>query len=200
MWQDESDGCRSPKATHVELVVEPMLEAFSTATQLGEVFGPLLALAVKNDESNGDKVRAAWGTLGADDPGRVASLRGLLEAERATGIHKAGGVLADPSAAIALLWMRRTLTFTNALLEGTLSAGATGNMVNVAKEAYKTHLEAFHSWWLKNTFRVGLNGMPNREDLFQVWRLAPGTRKLYIYLHPHPKPHPNPVRSASHPT
>ena len=36
------------------------------------------------------------------------TLRALLAWEKGEGVHKPGGVLADPSAAIALLWTRRT--------------------------------------------------------------------------------------------
>jgi hypothetical protein len=32
-------------------------------------------------------------------------------------------------------------------------------------------LRRYHSWWLKNTFRVALNGMPKRAEFVQ--RLAP---------------------------
>ena len=46
------------------------------------------------------------------------SLRELLETERATGIHKPGAVLHDPSGAIALLWMRRTLQFLGRCFQG----------------------------------------------------------------------------------
>ena len=38
-------------------------------------------------------------------------MRGLLELERDSGIHGAGGVLADPSAAMAILWLRRSMDF-----------------------------------------------------------------------------------------
>ena len=35
-------------------------------------------------------------------------------------VHKPGAVLCDPSAAIALLWMRRTLQFLSRCLQGIL--------------------------------------------------------------------------------
>ena len=38
-------------------------------------------------------------------------MRGLLELERDSGIHGRGGVLADPSAAMAILWLRRSMDF-----------------------------------------------------------------------------------------
>ena len=36
------------------------------------------------------------------------------------------------------------------------------------------HLEPYHSWLLKNTFRMGLGGLPTREDFYT--RLAPRMR------------------------
>jgi hypothetical protein len=158
-------------AVEVQIRVEPMLEAFISSLQILETFGPLLSLAVKNDTANCEKVRAAWEVLSsAGDAQRCSTLRGLLEAERASGIHKAGGVLADPSAAIALVWMRRSLEFQNGVLDGMHSDRASV-LSNVAREAYKTHLEGFHNFWLKNTFRAGLSAMPGREDFVQ--RLLP---------------------------
>jgi hypothetical protein len=41
----------------------------------------------------------------------------------------------------------------------------------LARDAYQTHLEHFHNFWLKNTFRAGLSAMPKREDFLQ--RLSP---------------------------
>lgn len=40
-----------------------------------------------------------------------ATMRTLLEAEVASGVHKSGGKLADPSAAMGLLWVRRGLAY-----------------------------------------------------------------------------------------
>ena len=166
---DDSTDMYGGKA-ETELKVEQMLEAFVSTNALVETFGPLMQLAIKNDMANFDKVRAAWNDLGRGDSAKVARLRGLLEAERASGIHKGGGVLADPSAAIALVWIRRSLDFQNTILE-TISTDRAVSVVNVAKDAYKAHLETYHNFWLKNTFRAALSGLPSRTEFLQ--RLAP---------------------------
>ena len=58
------------------------------------------------------QVRVAWSELReSNSMSNPSSLRSLLDAERASGIHAGANALADPSAAIALLWMRRSLTF-----------------------------------------------------------------------------------------
>ena len=100
------------------LRVEPLLEAFRVAVTIAESFGPLMAPAVQNDLANAEKVRRSWSSAG-----KPASIGELLRAEVATGVHKPGTakkapVLKDPSAAIALVWVRRSLAFQLALLEG----------------------------------------------------------------------------------
>ena len=166
---DGDDGDESAEPP-TELHVVPMLEAIGSTLRIAEVFGPLLGLGVKNDQANLAKVQQAHAALSAADPLRVASLRGLLETERSKGIHQPGGLLADPSAAIAMLWMRRSLTFTNETLNGIHTDRQTP-LANAARDAYRAHLESYHNFWLKNTFRAGLTAMPRREDF--VERLAP---------------------------
>ena len=64
-------------ARQVELRVELMLEAFTATLGIAETFGPLMGLAVKNDQANFEKVRGAWAELSAADPQRCSTLRGL---------------------------------------------------------------------------------------------------------------------------
>jgi len=172
MSTDDDSEAPYGSSAETELKLEPLLEAFAGTLRIGESFGPLFSLAVKNDEANIDKVRAAGAGLGSGTDGtqNVTTLRGLLEAERASGIHQPGGVLADPSAAIALVWLRRGLVFQNTSFENLLN-DRTITVSAASKEAYKNHLEVFHNFWLKNTFRAGLSAMPKREDF--IVRLAP---------------------------
>ena len=85
--------------------------------QASEALGGFIALANKNDEGNLRKLKKAWAALerseanGRGGGNRCATVRGLLELERDSGIHGAGGVLADPSAAMAILWLRRSMDF-----------------------------------------------------------------------------------------
>ena len=85
----------------------------------------------------------------------------------------APGKLADPSAAVALLWMHRSLAFQHAMLVGLCSKREI-KFSELAREAYTKHLEANHSWLLKNTFKMSLNSMPTRDEFFV--RLAPRMR------------------------
>ena len=126
----EEDG----GAPVTELRVQALLEAFAHTLRIGEIFGPLMSLGVKNDEANFAKVRGACSSLGQH--AESSTLRDLLEAERDSGVHGNGDALADPSAGIALVWMHRSLSFTNAVLEG-LNADRSSAVSVAAREAYK---------------------------------------------------------------
>ena len=149
----------------LDLLVGRLLDAMMGSLQDGSsVFGPLMILAVKNDEGNLRKARKALDkhAEATGEPKDGITLRELLEAEKASGIHKPGAVLMDPSAAIALLWMRRTLQFLTRCMQGVLTERPMGE---VGVEAYQLELEPFHNWLLKSTFAMALNGFPHREEI-----------------------------------
>ncbi|EOD11928.1 hypothetical protein EMIHUDRAFT_357682, partial [Emiliania huxleyi CCMP1516] len=155
---DQEDGAGSG-----EMDVELLVAAFRTNLAVTEVFGSMMTPAVKNDLANLDKLAKAWEALGKRrGAAQVATLRGLLEAERASGVHKPGGVLRDPSAGIALTWLRRSLAFQRGLLQG-LAADRGATLSAVATAAYKAHLERYHNWVLRGTFKVCLGGLPARD-------------------------------------
>jgi len=152
-----------------EVQLEPLLSAFASLRRLGEAIGPLMALSVKNDESNVAKVRKVWARLAEQQPGRVSTVRQLLESEREAGIHKPGAVLADPSAAMALLWMRRTIQYYVGVMQGVCDTSA--SLSSKCRTAYGAILEPFHGWLLKNTFSMALAAVPSRDEF--VARLSP---------------------------
>lgn len=161
--------------SEVDVLIEPFIDAFGMmlSNLLTPVFGSTMVLAVKNDEGNIAKVRQALVKQSAANGGVPPTLRAVLSAERAQGMH-APGRLADPSAAVALLWMHRSLSFQHAMLDGLCSRRDT-KLADVAREAYTKHLEANHSWLLKNTFKMSLSSLPTRDELYS--RLAPSTRR-----------------------
>lgn len=154
-----------------ELSMGALLEGFKIQLRLLETFGSLMNPIIKNEEVNLQKVNSAWVSLG-----RPPTLRGLLEGEKARGIHGRNGVLKDPSGAMALLWMRRMLQFTVAFFEAICHApapsGGNGALTPLARTAYAATLEQFHGWLLKIGFKVGLKGLPKRDEFFR--KLAPG--------------------------
>ena len=175
-------------AGELELRVGALLEAFATVLPVMDKLGPSLFLAIWNDEGNHKKLRRSWEKQRDQqialtpnvEPHRCASVRGLLEIEAASGMHKAGGVLADPSAAIALLWMRRSLQFLTHLLRGLCDADATPSAA--ARAAYGVHLEAYHGWVLKQSYNVALNTMPRRDEVMQrLYPRVPPVEREAIY-------------------
>ena len=168
----------------INLSVGPLLDAIDKSLEkMTTIFGTLMVLAVKNDEANLRKVRDAWSQLAEIyDASRVSTLRGLLETEKGTGIHGPGGLLHDPSAAIALIWVRRTLSFVVRCLEGVLDESKTTS--EVTAYAYKTELEPFHGWLLAGTFNVALSVIPSREEVYE--RLGPhlpeGNRTKLLHM------------------
>ena len=79
-------------------------------------------------------------------------MRGLLELERDSGIHGAGGVLADPSAAMAILWLRRSMDFMvgvqvgppNSMLANSMLANSM--LAGRAREGVCRRRDAMHAW------------------------------------------------------
>ncbi|KAL3916678.1 MAG: hypothetical protein SGPRY_006716 [Prymnesium sp.] len=124
----------SAVACDKELQMSELLVAFEAMVNILAAIGPALMIqVVRNDNANMGKLRAAMASTGC------SSLRALLQAEVSQGVHKQGAVqatrqgremlreggatLADPSGAMALLWLTRSLHFTLVLAEGLL-AGA----------------------------------------------------------------------------
>ena len=194
-----------PSSAAVGFRLEPSLRAFSCSLHASTLFGPLMSLAVNNDEANLRKLKQAWDRMsesgwlaastqqgttqgttqgaqqgaqqGADDAQaseehEPCALRMLLEAECASGLHTRGSrVLCDPSAALSLVWLCRSMRFALATLAGIIAGDRTAPLVGIARAAYKAELEPHQTFWLKQTFRAGLSAMPSRNDF--LGRLAP---------------------------
>ena len=104
----------------------------------------------------------------------------------ASGAHKPGaGVLAEPSAALSLLWLLRSLRFQLQLLDGIVKDGGRSGgsrsgggkgapLAAIAREAYTHTLEPHHGLWLRSTVRTALGTMPTREALYL--KMAPEVR------------------------
>jgi len=103
----------SPKARDIDL--EQLLRACDDFLALQLAMGGAMAAPARYFEANLRAVRTA---RDAHRRGRWAgpvTMRALLEAEAASGAHGRGGLLKDPSAAMGLLWIRRSIAFNAAL-------------------------------------------------------------------------------------
>mmetsp|Transcript_34611 Transcript_34611/g.74823 ORF Transcript_34611/g.74823 Transcript_34611/m.74823 type:complete len:281 (+) Transcript_34611:290-1132(+) len=117
-----------------------------------------LRLAAKDFESNLRKVERLF----EESPVECRTLASLLELERERDIHD-GNVLRDPSAAIGLLWIRRSLAFQSHLYYESLVRSDHGkHPKEVAREAYDEHLSPYHGWMLRTVFPASLSQMPGQ--------------------------------------
>ena len=155
-----------------ELGVMALLDAFSTSiTAASAAFGPLMAPALKNDARNVEVIRSACAKLG-----RPPTLRLLLKAELATGIHRSGrsGMALREGACCcrSVVWLRRSLAFQTRIVEkisrehGCSDAPKCGRpLKKLAAEAYAIELEEFHNWVVRSTFQLAMNAMPSKEEI-----------------------------------
>ena len=181
--------------------LDALLDAFAVTVKLYAVLGPA-ALAKGVDEGNIAKVRAAAAALlppaatrpvdaadgggaansGAPPDGSSAtSLRALLGAEKQAGAHPhlaSRGQLTDPSAALGVVWLVRSMRFIEHVMRG-LSADRRCSLSEMTWFSYRTQLEEYHSLVLKTTFRVAFKAVGTREAF--VDKLAPGVDKEHAH-------------------
>ena len=139
----------------IDVDVGRLLDACDEFLALQRVMGVAMAAPARYFEANIQSVREGWRP---DKTTGEMTMRELLEAEARTGIHKAGGVLKDPSAACGLLWLRRTIAFHSTLF-GDVAASDPNDTLsprNAALHAYAVELEPFHGSLLRRVYRFGL--------------------------------------------
>lgn len=106
--------------------------------------------------------------------GKRETLRSLLQYEKdELGVHNhqargGGRRLADPSGAMGLLWVRRTLAFQERLYSNILNQDPAAPSAKAALQAYHDTLEPYHGWALQQVYSLALkNGTPSRHEMFQ---------------------------------
>ena len=96
--------------------------------------------------------------------GRRQSLLALLEFEREGGIHGPGGILMDPSAAVGLLWIRRSISFQAKMYRGVLDEKR--DATNAALDAYRTEVQPYHGWALRRLYTMSFETVtPPRKEI-----------------------------------
>ena len=90
-----------------DIDVARFIKACRHFTRVLEKIGPFTMLSVRETHSNLTKIEQTF----LLDPTRFQSMYTMLEEEVSSRMHSPGGHLADPSAAIGLLWARRGLSF-----------------------------------------------------------------------------------------
>mmetsp|Transcript_16144 Transcript_16144/g.33927 ORF Transcript_16144/g.33927 Transcript_16144/m.33927 type:complete len:258 (+) Transcript_16144:377-1150(+) len=119
--------------------------------------GSALRLVAKDLESNLQKVEILF----KKSPREAKHLISLLEIERSSGLHD-GNILKDPSAAIGMLWIRRSLSFQSDLFDSLISSRGQ-HPKDAALDSYQKHLSPYHGWMLRTVFPASLSQIPARE-------------------------------------
>jgi hypothetical protein len=140
-----------------EIDTSKLLRACRAHLELMRAGGSALCLVAKDLESNLQKVEALY----KQSPKECKTLTSLLEMERNSNLHN-GNILQDPSAAIGLLWIRRSLSFQSHLFQSLTSSDGLSPKES-AYEAYNEHLSPYHGWMLRTVFPASLSQMPHRE-------------------------------------
>ena len=120
------------------------------------------------------------------------SMKGLLTAEVEAGKHARHGVLADPSGAIGLLWVRRALAFWADVFEQQAeqltryladvkkrAAGRRANARTIHEQqlaAYGRTVGPFHGWVSRRGFLLTARALPEWDELCRRANLAPPSR------------------------
>lgn len=139
-----------------EIDTSRLLKACRAHLELMKSGGAAMCLVAKDLESNLHKAESLF----KKSPKKCKTLASLLELERKSDIHK-GNELQDPSAAMGLLWIRRSLAFQSHLFESLISKDGQ-HPKDAAYEAYNEHLSPYHGWMLRTVFPASLSQMPHR--------------------------------------
>ncbi|KAL3762355.1 hypothetical protein ACHAWU_003860 [Discostella pseudostelligera] len=139
-----------------EVDTAQLLKACRAHVDLMKTGGPSLRLVAKDLESNVQKAERAFKTLPKDSKDLIS----LLESEKRLGIHN-GDELEEKSAAMGLLWIRRSLAFQLDLYSSLIHGQV--HPRDAAYRAYDKHLSPFHGWALRKIFPASLSQMPHRE-------------------------------------
>ena len=139
-----------------EVDTAQLLRACRAHVDLMKTGGPSLRLVAKDLESNVQKAERAF----HQSPKDSKYLISLLESEKRRGIHD-GDALEEKSAAMGLLWIRRSLAF-QLDLYASLVHGRVHPRV-AAINAYDKHLSPYHGWALRKIFPASLSQMPERQ-------------------------------------
>jgi hypothetical protein len=125
--------------------------------------GSSLRLVAKDLESNLQKAEKPF----QKSPKQGKTLSSLLESERDAGIHQ-GSMLKEHSAAMGLLWIRRSLAFQLDLYSSLINQDGR-HPRDAAREAYIKHLSPFHGFALRKVFPLSLSQMPDRQAFIAMF-------------------------------
>jgi hypothetical protein len=163
-----------------EVNTAQLLKACRAHLTLMRSGGPALRLVAKDMEANLLKAETLYWDLSKKNRGK--DLASLLQTEIENGVHPDVNVLEESSAAMGLLWIRRSLAFQLELYaslsspSSSSSRSASSHSVDnsgssnggmhpkdAALQAYDKILSPYHGWLLQKVFPLSLSQMPDRQ-------------------------------------
>ena len=91
------------------------------------------------------------------------TLRALLEYEKEQGVKLPDGRLRNPSAAVGLLWIRRSVAFQRRM-NSILLEHPHLSSTEAALQAYQHELEPYHSWSLQRIYKMAFRASTPRRS------------------------------------
>jgi len=150
-----------------EIDTAQLLKACRAHLALVKSGGRALSLVAKDLECN---VNKAEHVLKQSRSG--GALSSLLQDERDAGAHN-GSELHEDSAAMGLLWIRRSLAFQCDLYSDIAQPGSSQPPKHAAYRAYVKHLAPFHGWMLQKVFPASLTQMSSRDAIISKFAGVP---------------------------
>mmetsp|Transcript_12393 Transcript_12393/g.34808 ORF Transcript_12393/g.34808 Transcript_12393/m.34808 type:complete len:316 (+) Transcript_12393:139-1086(+) len=145
-------------------------------THILQRMGPFSSVMIREVENNVKKINSAYQV----DHFLSRSMNELLGSEADAAMHSRGGVLADPSAAMGLLWARRGLLFWEAVYRLALqNIKDNSKEIDIRRVAEKAHWEVLAGctgWVSQSSFKLVTSTMPDWATISAV--LAPDSAML----------------------
>lgn len=156
------DCCGSKSDVDVNRLLVATRDYCNLLARFGRFVGP----SVANVRGCIDKVEKARNELRGTTKEKLDSVKALLKSER--HIHRPGGVLVDPSAAMGMLWLRRGLEFWIEVFDQQIQALKKKKTVALASQcevAYRRTVADFHGWASRRGSKVALSLAPEWTEV-----------------------------------
>lgn len=148
-----------------EIAMQPLLQACQQLQKVMHATGQ--DGNARDLGQNIRKIEQALRQLPASIP---TTMRALLQHEKATGVLQADGHLRNPSAAVGLLWVRRSVAFQHGMNRLLLEQPELSPL-QAALQTYHSELQDYHSWGLQKIYKLAFRTTtPDRPHMLAQLR------------------------------
>jgi Glycolipid transfer protein (GLTP) len=146
------------KTTHANASASPRIDVTRLIRATEHYTREMRRIGQKQSASDMEKnVRKARDLMHAAPHPTHHDMRALLEHETSTGIHLPHGHISDPSGAVGLLWIRRSLAYQHRMFDLVLNHRA--SPPDAAAQAYRSELQPYHGWALQKIYTLAMSSM-----------------------------------------